>query len=382
MFSDDHYIGGPVDVWALGVLLYFMVIGNMPFRAPTVPALRSAVLRGDFSLPATLSLPCLRLIRKNTCCQISAVSNDVLKTLYNNVICLFFVFFFLLFLTLERILVHVPSRRPTIGEILSSQWINNQHITLESALVATTKPSKANHKKKIHWFSRKRILQKTSDSSQIDVNLVQLFFNTKRANSVLEENFLHPINVLPAITIDESNSVAENHTKPRRRSIFGTTLKKKIGPMEEKNKSNVFNTRTNGIEDKMMITSTEPIQALRKTVESSSKQNSIPTTDDTYEDDEEQGEFIMAPTNTDDQTNLHPLEIEARQILDKLGIDSDMLCRAIESGPRSDAIGAYRIVIHRLQRRKFIAKQNELLASNEPEPMNRPKTHNRLCAIL
>lgn len=64
VFSDDSYVGGPVDVWALGVLLYFMVIGNMPFRAPTVPALRSAVLRGDFSLSASLSLPCLRLIRK------------------------------------------------------------------------------------------------------------------------------------------------------------------------------------------------------------------------------------------------------------------------------------------------------------------------------
>lgn len=64
VFSDDHYIGGPVDVWALGVLLYFMVIGNMPFRAPTVPSLRSAVLKGDFCLPALLSLPCLRLIRK------------------------------------------------------------------------------------------------------------------------------------------------------------------------------------------------------------------------------------------------------------------------------------------------------------------------------
>lgn len=66
VFSDDSYVGGPVDIWSSGVLLYFMVIGNMPFRAPTVPALRTAVLRGDFSLPATLSLPCLRLIRKLT----------------------------------------------------------------------------------------------------------------------------------------------------------------------------------------------------------------------------------------------------------------------------------------------------------------------------
>lgn len=65
LFSDDHYIGGPVDVWALGVLVYFMVVGNMPFRAPTVPALRSAVLKGDYSLPAHISVPCTRLIRMN-----------------------------------------------------------------------------------------------------------------------------------------------------------------------------------------------------------------------------------------------------------------------------------------------------------------------------
>lgn len=279
--------------------------------------------------------------------------------------------------------MHVPSRRPSISEILSSQWINNQHITLESALVATTKPSKSNHKKKIHWFSRKRILQKNSDANQIDVNLVQLYFNTKRANSVLEENFLHPINVLPPTSLDESNTVPESQAKPRRRSIFGNTLKKKIGPMEEKGKSNLFNTRTNGIDDKSMIAGcNEPIQiqALRKTVESCSKQNSIPHVDDM--DDEEQGDFLMAPSNTHDLTHLHPLEIETRITLDKLGIDCDMLCRAIESGPRSEVIGAYRIVIHRLQRRKFLAKQNELLAINEPEPMNRPKTHDRLCAIL
>lgn len=66
LFSDDHYVGGPVDVWALGVLVYFMVVGNMPFRAPTVPALRSAVLKGDFSLSTHLSLAFIRLIRKCT----------------------------------------------------------------------------------------------------------------------------------------------------------------------------------------------------------------------------------------------------------------------------------------------------------------------------
>lgn len=64
LFSDDHYIGAPVDVWALGILLYFMVVGNMPFRAPTIPGLKAAILKGDYLLPGQLSLPCIRLIRE------------------------------------------------------------------------------------------------------------------------------------------------------------------------------------------------------------------------------------------------------------------------------------------------------------------------------
>lgn len=53
-----------MDVWALGILLYFMVVGNMPFRAPTIPGLKAAILKGDYLLPGQLSLPCIRLIRK------------------------------------------------------------------------------------------------------------------------------------------------------------------------------------------------------------------------------------------------------------------------------------------------------------------------------
>lgn len=63
LFSDECYAGPLVDLWALGVLLYFMVTATMPFKAQTVSALKKLILEGDYSLADYLSGDCCKVIR-------------------------------------------------------------------------------------------------------------------------------------------------------------------------------------------------------------------------------------------------------------------------------------------------------------------------------
>lgn len=61
--------------------------------------------------------------------------------------------------------------------------------------------------------------------------------------------------------------------------------------------------------------------------------------------------FMMLPTpsSNKDDYELHPLEVETREILENYGVDAEMLEKHTENGPRSEIIGIYRIVIMRLK---------------------------------
>ena len=92
LFKDESYIGVFVDIWAMGIMLYFMVTGIMPFRADTVAKLKKCILDGNYIIPSYVSDSCQFLIR------------SILKA--------------------------VPQDRFTIQEITHSEWLEGQEFPI------------------------------------------------------------------------------------------------------------------------------------------------------------------------------------------------------------------------------------------------------------
>eukprot|EP01135_Chromosphaera_perkinsii_P004798 Nk52_evm29s296 gene=Nk52_evmTU29s296 len=86
LFEGKEYSGPQVDIWSMGVVLYVLVCGALPFDGSTLPKLRARVLAGRFKVPFFMSTECEHLIR--------------------------------------RMLVMEPSKRYTIDEIKRHKWMS------------------------------------------------------------------------------------------------------------------------------------------------------------------------------------------------------------------------------------------------------------------
>ncbi|XP_060938310.1 MAP/microtubule affinity-regulating kinase 3a isoform X2 [Limanda limanda] len=86
LFQGKKYDGPEVDVWSLGVILYTLVSGSLPFDGQNLKELRERVLRGKYRIPFYMSTDCENL--------------------------------------LKRFLVLNPAKRGTLEQIMRDRWIN------------------------------------------------------------------------------------------------------------------------------------------------------------------------------------------------------------------------------------------------------------------
>ncbi|XP_070781401.1 MAP/microtubule affinity-regulating kinase 3-like isoform X7 [Enoplosus armatus] len=86
LFQGKKYDGPEVDVWSLGVILYTLVSGSLPFDGQNLKELRERVLRGKYRIPFYMTTDCENL--------------------------------------LKRFLVLNPGKRGTLEQIMKDRWIN------------------------------------------------------------------------------------------------------------------------------------------------------------------------------------------------------------------------------------------------------------------
>ncbi|KAJ3089658.1 hypothetical protein HK102_005844 [Quaeritorhiza haematococci] len=127
LLNARSYVGPEVDVWSLGVIIYVLVCGKVPFDDTNMVVLHSKIKNGNVEYPSHLSNECRHLI--------------------------------------SRMLVTDPSRRATIGEVKNHAWITkgfegqppDNHVPIRAPL-AEVNMEVVHHMKGFNFGSEEQIV--------------------------------------------------------------------------------------------------------------------------------------------------------------------------------------------------------------------------------
>ncbi|XP_063059225.1 serine/threonine-protein kinase MARK2 isoform X2 [Engraulis encrasicolus] len=193
LFQGKKYDGPEVDVWSLGVILYTLVSGSLPFDGQNLKELRERVLRGKYRIPFYMSTDCENLLKK--------------------------------FLILN------PTKRGSLEQIMKDRWMNVGHDEDELKPYVEPQPDYKDPKR------TDLMLKMGYSHEKIEDSLVQQKYNDVMATYLLlgfrtPEEELIPLKSIEGLNLNSSNAaqspshkmVRSSSTRPNaRRSEKGSS---------------------------------------------------------------------------------------------------------------------------------------------------------------
>uniref|UniRef100_A0A8C3G9K1 MAP/microtubule affinity-regulating kinase 3 n=1 Tax=Cyclopterus lumpus TaxID=8103 RepID=A0A8C3G9K1_CYCLU len=176
LFQGKKYDGPEVDVWSLGVILYTLVSGSLPFDGQNLKELRERVLRGKYRIPFYMSTDCENLLKK--------------------------------FLILN------PSKRGSLEQIMRDRWMNVGHEEEELKPYIEPQPDYKDPRRTdimlTMGFSQEEIKDSLVNQKYNDVMAAYLLLDYR--NSELDESGIKP---RPGCDVSNINAPSPPHKVQR-----------------------------------------------------------------------------------------------------------------------------------------------------------------------